>query len=147
MQQQGPTIRDYNSFLDTRKDPVLNLQREDYASLTSKDYGEAQITADAAIRSQVSGIKKKYESWQGQLPYATTPRQIDPNHTQWIPEDTRVSRVCMNEAIEKSGPFYLRQWPIWDNLPYLPSAGDVNLDPRYAIQTKTFTTEYRHLPK
>ena len=90
------------------------------------------------------GIRDK--GFQGQLPYLTSPRLYNTGvQERMIPEDTRVSKVCFNEALEKSGPWYMRYWQIWDYAPFLPSIGDVTKDPRYGQQTRGFTTEYKKL--
>jgi len=76
---------------------------------------------------------------QGSLPKSTAPRLYNNPNDRMIPVDTRVSASCWNEALAQSGPFYLRRWQIWDNAPYLPSNGDVSLDPRYGADTRKFT--------
>jgi len=105
------------------------------------------VVTEQQFRYNVPELKKDVRPFVGQLPYTTTPKSyIDPGH-RMIPESTQVSRVCFNEALDNSGPFYLRHWQIWDYAPFLPSNGDVGKDPRYGIQTKGFTTEYMPLPR
>lgn len=67
----------------------------------------------------------------GSLPYATSPRLKRTPVQRMVPMDTRVPRGEWNEALARSGPFYYRHWQIWDNAPFLPSRGDITLDPRY----------------
>jgi hypothetical protein len=85
--------------------------------------------------------------YEGQLPYSTTPKEYPRIPYMAIPENTQISKVCFNEALDNSGPWYLRSWQIWDNAPFLPSNGDVTKDPRYGIQTKGFTTEYMNITR
>ena len=75
-----------------------------------------------------------------QLPNTTSPRLRNTPLNRMIPQDTRVSRTCQNEAIAQAGPFYLRHFPIWENAFMLPSSGDLSKDPRYGASTKKFTT-------
>ena len=111
------------------------------------DFPSQSFAAEQAFMSTAPELKKDVRPFTGQLPYATTPRSYMNPGMQMIPETTRVSKVCFNEALENSGPFYLRRWQIWDYAPFLPSIGDVTKDPRYGIQTKGFTTEYMRLPR
>ncbi len=67
----------------------------------------------------------------GSLPYATSPRLKRAPLQRMVPMDTRVPRGEWNEALARAGPFYYRHWQIWDNAPFLPSNGDLALDPRY----------------
>lgn len=112
------------------------------------DFTEKNFDAEQLFR-ETQPEKQKVRPFVGQLPYSTTPRSFLNPVTQLIPEQTRSSRVCFNEALEKSGPWYLRHFQLWDtpNAPFLPSAGDLSKDPRYSIQTKGFTTEYMKLPR
>jgi hypothetical protein len=88
----------------------------------------------------------KSRGFSGQLPMATSPKLYGGDvQDRMIPEETRVSKVCFNEALENSGPWYLRHFQIWDYAPLLPSIGDVTKDPRYGQQTRGFTTEYKKL--
>lgn len=120
-----------------------------FGTLMDNDYSAVNFEADQRFKSSVSGVKqnKKSQQFEGQLPYRTTPRSWEnrPTPTQMVPEVTQVSKVCFNEALDNSGPWYLRHWPLWENAPFLPSIGDVSKDPRYAIQTKGFTTEYKQM--
>lgn len=80
---------------------------------------------------------------QMQLPYSVGSRRTFVNPDLYmVPESTQVSRSCFNEALDNSGPYYLRWWQPFDNAPFLPSCGDTDKDPRYGVQTKTFTSEY-----
>ena len=80
----------------------------------------------------------------GALPYATSPRLRRNPTDRMMPIDTktRFSRACFNECLNSAGPHYLRYWPIWDHMPFLPTGGDVALDPRYGANTKQFTEPY-----
>lgn len=118
----------------------------DFSGFINADYTNENLEAENKFRySQLSGKKGWQRPYSSQLPYRTTPKTYIQPEYQMIPESTRMSRVCFNEALDKSGPFYLRQWPIWDNAPFLPSVGDVTKDPRYGMQTKSFLTEYRKI--
>lgn len=82
----------------------------------------------------------------GALPYSTAPRLRRRPIERLMPIDTktRFSRACWNECVNNAGPYYLRYWQIWDYAPFLPSRGDVSIDPRYTgLTTKTFTEPYR----
>lgn len=80
----------------------------------------------------------------GSLPYATSPRLKRTPLERMVPMDTHVPFGELKEALSRAGPFYLRRWQIWDNAPFLPSNGDVSLDPRYsANQMKHSTTILR----
>lgn len=108
----------------------------------------AYYGAESIFRDSVSGVKRKRDPYVGALPYSTTPKTYVDPMIRMVPEPTRVDSVCFKEALERSGPFYLRHWQIWDNAPFLPSNGDVAIDPRYlSAQTKGFTTEYQKLPR
>lgn len=111
------------------------------------DFPDESFAAEQAFRQNAPELKKDIRPFVGQLPYATTPKSYVNPMLQMIPEQTRTSRVCFNEALENSGPWYLRHWQIWDYAPFLPSMGDVTKDPRYGIQTKGFTTDYLKLPR
>ncbi len=77
----------------------------------------------------------------GSLPYATSPRLKKTPLERLVPMNTHVPYGELNEALSRAGPFYLRRWQIWDNAPFLPSRGDVSLDPRFAPnQLKRSTT-------
>jgi hypothetical protein len=115
-----------------------------FTSFQQTDYSSVNFDAEQSFRSNENNLKKGLRPWSGQLPYRSTKSFVNPG-TRMIPESTRSSRVCFNDALANSGPWYLRQWPIWDHLPFLPSVGDVTKDPRYAVQTKGFTTEYRRI--
>ena len=84
----------------------------------------------------------------GSLPYATPPRLKREPLQRMVPMDTRVPRGEWNEALARAGPFYYRHWQIWDYAPYVPSNGDVTLDPRYTsnpIRTSMTTLKTRGL--
>ena len=117
-----------------------------FASFIDNDFNDNNLESEQNFRySQSNGVKNLKRPFSSQLPYHTTPKSYVNPDLQMIPEPTRISnqRVCFNDAVNQSGPWYLRQWPIWDNYKYLPSAGDVTKDPRYSMQTKGFLTEYR----
>lgn len=116
-------------------------------SFINKDYGTFNIDEEQKLRAITPQLKRDLRPFTGQLPYHTTPKTWENPQLYMIPETTRVSNVCFNDALYKSGPWYLRHWQIWDNAPFLPSSGDVTKDPRYGMQTKSFTTEYYLLPK
>lgn len=81
----------------------------------------------------------------GALPYSTAPRLRRQPTDRMMPMDTksRFSRACWNECLNSAGPYYLRHWQIWDYAPFLPSRGDVSIDPRYTgVTTKSFTEPY-----
>lgn len=82
----------------------------------------------------------------GSLPYSTTPRLRNPPLDRPVPVDTRVPQGEWNEAVARAGPFYARHWQIWEHAPYLPSRGDVSLDPRYINQPRPPAT-IRHRTK
>lgn len=135
--------RDYTS-----KPIAYGMDNSQFSAPWQKDdFAEKNFAAEQTFRSTGPELKKDVKPFVGQLPYSTTPRSYTYPVMQMVPEQTRVSRVCFNEAVENSGPWYLRHWQIWDNAPFLPSLGDVTKDPRYGIQTKGFTTEYMKLPK
>lgn len=78
----------------------------------------------------------------GSLPYTTSPRLRKNPFDRMMPTDTRISKVCWNEALNQAGPHYLRYWPIFDHVPFAPSSGDVTKDPRYGMDTRRFTQPY-----
>jgi hypothetical protein len=131
----------------SREKEIRNTYRPDssFAQFTTGDFPSAAFEADQQFKNLTPGVKRTFNPWQGQLPYSTTPRTYENPMLQMIPEPTRVSRVCFNDALEKSGPWYLRSWQPWENAPFLPSVGDVTKDPRFGEQTKGFTTEYKKL--
>lgn len=151
--QRDPIPLQENPFTDSRRDRTsqtipYGLDRTTFgAPWQENDFPDASYAAEQTFRSTAPELKKDVRPFVGQLPYATTPKTWVNPMIQMIPEQTRVSRVCFNEALDNSGPFYLRQWQIWDYAPFLPSAGDVTQDPRYGIQTKGFTTEYLKIPR
>lgn len=81
----------------------------------------------------------------GAFPYAGAPRMRKKVHERMIPESTKLtySRACFNECVNAAGPNYLRYWQIWDYAPFLPTNGNIALDPRYGMDTKRFTQPYR----
>jgi hypothetical protein len=151
--QRDPIPLRPNPFTDSRRDgtskPIAHgLDRAIFdAPWQKNDFPDAAFNAEQQFQSIAPTLKRDVRPFVGQLPYATTPKMWITPGERMIPAPTRVSRVCFNEAVDNSGPFYLRRWQIWDNAPFLPSAGDVANDPRYSIQTKTFTTEYNELPR
>lgn len=80
--------------------------------------------------------------FKGSLPYTTSPKLYRNVQDRMIPEETRISKVCWNDALADSGPWYLRHWQIWDGVPFLPTTGDVAKDPRYGKMTNDFTRDY-----
>lgn len=108
----------------------------------------ANVDIETKFQENVPGVKRSTDRWEGQLPYSTTPKAYGTPGLQMIPQSTRIDAVCFREALDNSGPFYLRHWQIWDNAPFLPSGGDVSLDPKYhSMQTKGFTSSYLKLPR
>lgn len=81
----------------------------------------------------------------GSLPFNTSPKLRRQVTDRMIPEGTKMmwSRSCWNECLNNAGPWYLRHWQIWDYAPFLPTNGDVSLDPRYGMDTKKFTESYK----
>lgn len=150
-QRSGVPMQE-NPFKDSQRDRTsttipYGLDRSSFAApWQNDDFPDSSFAAEQSFRSTAPELKKDVRPFVGQLPYATSPKTWVNPGIQMIPEQTRVSRVCFYEALDNSGPFYLRQWPIWDYMPFLPSIGDVTKDPRYGIQTKGFTTEYMKLP-
>jgi len=138
---------DLSRVIETGMD--ANVFRAPWQDQETKDRS-SYYSVEQEFREQVTGVKKSHTNqWEGQLPYQTTPKSNVHTAIQMIPEYRNpVNRVCFREAVDNSGPFYLRHWQIWDNAPFLPSNGDVTLDPKYmSEQTKGFTTEYHKLPK
>ena len=134
-----------NYYQDTSSRPIANGMDPSVfrTQWGNDDFSSAAFDAEQTFLRTRSGVRKDRRSqFQGQLPYATTPKQWIMPQKQMIPETTRISRACFNEALDESGPFYLRHWQIWDYAPFLPSNGDVTQDPRYGMQTKGFTTDY-----
>lgn len=129
--------KNVSNDISSNLNPFQDFHRQDFSTVN--------FNAEQDFRYKAKDNKKDVRPFVGSLPFRTTPMsKIMPTH-RMIPESTRVSRVCFNDALEQSGPFYLRQWPIWDHLPFLPSTGDVSKDPRYGQQTKGFTTEYKQM--
>jgi hypothetical protein len=82
----------------------------------------------------------------GALPYATAPRLRRHPTDRFMPMDTktRFSRACWNECVNSAGPHYLRYWQVWDYAPFLPSRGNVAIDPRYTgMPTKSYTAPFK----
>ena len=140
-----------NNFISTEEGVHAIYQKP--VQFVENVFGQAQT---AEMRNKNMDFdqlgKYKYESnirdrgFQGQLPMNTSPRLwSDGTQERMIPENTRVSKVCFNKALDESGPFYLRRWQIWDYAPLLPSIGDVTKDPRFGQQTRSFLTEYKKL--
>lgn len=109
------------------------------------------IRTDARMRNydvEASFFPKQFGTDRmnvGALPYATAPRLKRKPTDRMVPIDTksRFSRVCWNDCIDNAGPHYLRWWQIWDYAPFLPTNGDIALDPRYGLDTKKFTEPYK----
>ena len=91
-----------------------------------------------------SGIKRSRQPFSGSLPFATTPKTRDSPSFRLVPVSTRSPNVRteFEHDTQARGPWYMQQWPIWDNLQFLPSRGDVALDPRYGTQTKGAACNY-----
>lgn len=132
------------SYFKEREETQHHQYDNTFSDLLQADMKKRNMDVENKFRNIQQGTKRSTVPFSAQLPYNTTPRARGFSQ-RMIPESTRVSRVCFNEALENSGPFYLRHWPIWENAPFLPSVGDVSKDPRYGMQTKGFTTAYRQL--
>jgi len=132
-------------YTKEREESVMHKTDNQFGSLTTDDYTSVNFDADQQFKFTAPELKKDLRPYTGQLPYRTTPRSWEHKGNQMIPEPTRVSKVCFNDALENSGPWYLRHWQIWENAPFLPSIGDISKDPRYGMQTKGFTTEYKKM--
>jgi len=80
----------------------------------------------------------------GSLPYTTSPKMLRNPVDRMMSEPTKMgfSRACFNECVNRSGPWYLRHWQIWDYAPLPPTNGDVSKDPRYGMDTRQFTEPY-----
>ena len=104
------------------------------------DPNKRDLRVEAALLPQQYGRDPLIN---GSLPYNTSPRLRRTPLQQMIPRDTRVPQSILKEALAQSGPFYLRRWQIWDNAPFLPSTGDVALDPRYGSDTRRFTSSFK----
>ena|SRR5947209_2721856 len=153
------TRSQYNQETSNRLQRPTSLSREQYRensntaydksfnNMQQTDYAGLNRTEEAQLRYVAPEPKRGFKTRNDQMPYVTTGRRIDPMNNKLVPESTREGdlTVQFNEAVDNSGPFYLRHWQIWDNAPFLPSAGDVSQDPRYGIQTKGFTAEYKKL--
>ncbi|RKP33268.1 hypothetical protein BJ085DRAFT_31414 [Dimargaris cristalligena] len=134
------------TYLPERAIPVHNnFTSDEFGSPQIADYGKRNFDTEQAFRDTAPSSQSGVRQFSGQLPYATTPRSFENPMTKIIPQPTKMGKVCFNDALDKAGPFYLRQWQIWENAPFIPSLGDVTKDPRYAIQTKGFTTEYTRI--
>jgi hypothetical protein len=106
-------------------------------SLRADPKNQNQDVSDA-LKPQSFGRDKLN---MGSLPYSTAPRLRRTPLQQLVPINTRVPPGEWKEAIARAGPFYYRYWPIWDTMPFLPSRGDVSLDPRYVVsQSRRVTT-------
>lgn len=105
---------------------------------------QSSLDAEEEFRRVQPGVKISRLPFSGALPLATTPRQPHAPTFRMVPTSTRSVDIHTEFAdmSEARGPLYLQQWPIWDNLPFLPSRGDVSLDPRYAMQTKGSSATY-----
>ena len=82
----------------------------------------------------------------GALPYSGGPRMRKKNPERLTPESTKLnySRSCFNECLNASGPNYYRWWQIFDYAPFVPSNGNLAIDPRRtAMDTKKFTEPYK----
>ena len=153
--QRSPVPLQDNPFQNTRSDKTSKVIPYGMdaggfsAPWQQNDFPDASYQAEQTFRDIGPELKKDIRPFEGQLPYSTTPRSYLNPAMQMVPQQTRIanSRVCFNEALDNSGPWYLRHWQIWDNAPFLPSVGDVTKDPRYGIQTKGFTTDYMKLPR
>jgi len=82
---------------------------------------------------------------EGSLPFTTSPRLRKQTGERMMPEGTKFlwSRSCWNECVNSAGPWYYRHWQIWDYAPFLPTSGNVSLDPRYGANTRQFTEPFK----
>ncbi len=129
-------------------------EREPISSNTTSDsfgdwrqldsMSEQSLNAEEAFRKVQTGVKISRQPFTGALPYATTPKEHRNPSFRMIPESTKSPYIHTEFArkTEARGPFYAQQWPIWDNVQFRPSRGDVAFDPRYGMQTKGLATAY-----
>ena len=119
----------------------------EFSYLTEFDQGQNNAFLDNTFRSKQTQWKVDTRPFQGQLPFQNTAfaYNIDAIRNEPIVTKYKGQKVIFNDALHESGPFYLRQWPIWDNFPILPTCGDVTLDPRYSIQTNIKSGQYKQL--
>lgn len=85
--------------------------------------------------------KRDKRPYSGELPVDFSARQ--PNYDARRIDvaqmtSTKGDFVCFNERVSAS-PFYLRSWAIFEDMPMVPSIGDVTKDPRYSMITKQFS--------
>ena len=126
---------------------TVNHVTDQFAQLTSKDNVTQDFSAEQQFREVQTGLKKRTLPFCGALPQLTTPKEHRNPGFRMIPTSTRTATTHTDFArsVEAQGPMYLRQWPSWDSVPFLPSRGDVSLDPRYGMETKGSTTTYVRL--
>lgn len=107
----------------------------------------SSLEAEQELRQVQGGVKKSRDPFCGSLPFATTPKVHKNPDFRMVPATTRSKTIHTDFAkmSEARGPLYQQQWPVFDNVPFLPSRGDVALDPRYGVQTKGFSTAYMKL--
>lgn len=116
-----------------------------WGELMRDDYSTVNFDADNRFKFNAPQNKKDVKPYVGSLPHKTTPKTYELPQLQMIPETTRVSKVCMNDAINNAGPWYLRQWPRFQDFPFKPSLGDISRDPRYGLITRNESVEYKRL--
>lgn len=105
------------------------------------DPKDRDLKVEASLKPQQFG---RDQMNLGSLPYATSPRLKRIPLDRIVPADTRIPQGEWNEALARSGPFCDRSFQIWDYAPFLPSRGDVALDPRYSgNRMRQFTRSYR----
>ena len=145
MVDKKPPVSERPNFFDQRNDlRHSETNFNEFSADISSDFSNINYEADSQLRYTKPDNKRDVPRYSTQLPYLTTPHMVSTSNQQMIPKVGQFSRICFNDALAKSGPFYLRSWQIWDNAPFLPSLGDVTKDPtRMAEQTKGFSTEYK----
>lgn len=90
--------------------------------------------------------KRDTRPFSGQLPYHTTSKQF--NYQGYRPKIAMLTTpkgnsVCFNTQLAQT-PFYNRSWQPFENMPFVPSTGDVFKDPRYSQTTNNFSNEYKN---
>lgn len=58
---------------------------------------------------------------------------------------SRFDKACFNEELARSGPFYLRHFPIFPEGTPGPTMPDYTKDPRFGLPTKTPLMRYTSL--
>src|SRR6476619_6216067 len=102
--QKSPPPLQENPFKSGKRDyssqpiPYGNDRSVFNASWQDGDFSDASFTAEQQFRSNAPEMKMDVRPFEGQLPFSTTPRSYLNPGMQMIPEQTRVSKVCFNEA-------------------------------------------------